>query len=45
MRTIGIILLAVILFVYIDIMISSQNPCSSFSATPSLCNSDNIENY
>lgn len=43
MKSIPLILLAVILFIYLNIVISSDNPCSSFSPTPSLCNSDNAE--
>ena len=41
MKAIPLILLAIILFVYFNIYISSNNPCSTFSKDPSLCNSDN----
>jgi len=40
MRLISIIILVVLLFIWFNIEISSNNPCSSFSRTPSLCNSD-----
>jgi|APFre7841882793_1041355.scaffolds.fasta_scaffold00140_7 hypothetical protein len=41
MKAIPLILLAVLLFLYMNMEISSQSPCSSFSANPSLCTSDN----
>ena len=43
MKAIPMILLAIILFVCLNIEISSQNSCSVFSENPNLCNSDNFE--
>jgi hypothetical protein len=43
MKAIPLILLAVILFVYFNIIISAENPCSVFSPNPSFCNSDYLE--
>jgi hypothetical protein len=43
MKAIPLIILAILLFLYINIEISSSNPCSSFSQHQSLCTSDNIE--
>jgi hypothetical protein len=43
MKAIPLILLAAILFLYLNIEISSQSPCSAFSHNQSYCNSDNIE--
>lgn len=42
MKTVGLILLALVIFVYMNIEIASNNPCSSFSHEQSLCSSDNI---
>ena len=42
MRVLGIILLVILLYVYLQIEVSSSNPCNNFSSTPSLCNSDNV---
>jgi len=41
MRTLAIIILGILIFVYIQIEVASENPCSSFSKNPSMCNSDN----
>jgi hypothetical protein len=41
MKAIPLILLAIILFMYFNIMISAENPCSAFSSEQSFCNSDN----
>lgn len=43
MRIIGYVLLFVVIWFWIQIEISSQSPCSNFSKTPSLCNSDQKE--
>jgi hypothetical protein len=43
MKAIPLILLSVILFVYFNMIISAENPCSVFSPTPSLCISDNFK--
>ena len=42
MRVIGLILLGLLIFIYINIEIMAESPCSSFSRNPSLCSSDNI---
>jgi len=42
MNAIGYFLIAVMIFVLIQMEIDSQNPCSSFSKNPSECNSDMI---
>jgi hypothetical protein len=41
MKAIPMILLVIILWIYLNIEISSQNPCSIWSANQSLCTSDN----
>jgi len=43
MKAIPLILLAALLFMYLNIEISSSNPCSVFSHNQSFCNSDNVE--
>jgi len=40
MKAIPLIILAILLFLYINIEIASLNPCSNFSRDPSSCNSD-----
>lgn len=40
MKAIPMIILAVLLWLYIQIWVSESNPCSVWSPTPSLCNSD-----
>lgn len=42
MRSIAVIFLVVLLFIYVQVEISSLNPCSGFSPHPSLCNSDSL---
>lgn len=42
MKAIPLILLTIILFVYINMVIASHNPCSTFSPDQGFCNSDNI---
>ena len=43
MKATPLILLTAILFLYVNIEIESDSPCSVFAKNPSLCNSDNFE--
>ena len=42
MRILGIILIVILLYVYLQIEVSSLNSCNNFSVAPSLCSSDNV---
>lgn len=42
MKQIFIFLLGIILFVYINIVIMAENPCSAFSMIPTDCRSGDI---
>jgi hypothetical protein len=44
MKNIAYFLLGILIFMYIQISTSSNNPCSQFSSHPSLCSSDMQEN-
>lgn len=43
MGAIQLIIIAVLLFLFINIEIDSGNPCSNFSEHPELCNSDIVK--
>jgi hypothetical protein len=40
MKTIGTIILATLIWIYIQIAVAELSPCSVWSSTPSLCDSD-----
>ena len=42
MKEIALILIVLLIFIYINIEILEDNPCSTLSRYPSLCNSDNF---
>ena len=42
MKAIALIIIAVMIFIYINIEISAMNPCSNFSHNPGDCNSDRL---
>jgi len=42
MKELGLIILAILVFMYVNMEISSMNPCSNFSHNPSECNSDRM---
>ena len=44
MRQILIFLLGAILFIYLNIIIMAENPCSAFSMTPSECRLGQLDN-
>ena len=40
MKVIPLIILAVLIWLYIQVDVAELSPCSVWSSTPSLCNSD-----
>ena len=40
MKAIPLIILAVLIWLYIQVAVAELSPCSVWSSTPSLCNSD-----
>ena len=40
MKAIPLIILAALIWIYIQIAVAELSPCSVWSSTPSLCNSD-----
>lgn len=43
MKAIPLIILAAICWIYLQILIDEQNPCTVWSSTPSECNSDRLD--
>ena len=43
LKTIGIIILILEVFIGLDMLLASSNPCSAWSANPGGCGSDHLQ--